>query len=480
MSGPVPPAGRPGDTPAAADPTVPDGPRHAHPTGPVSAPPPPAAPAEAPVAPGPPSEPGPPPAPPAAPTAAEETAPERITIRTRGGADPDPDATTEVTPGTPAAGSDTAVLPTPSADTPDTPDTPAADTVPTAPADSPATDSPAMSADAGTAEPLAPEQPLRARDPLLVHLIWEGLLLVLLIGLVVAGLVLFPEFRTAAAARRLLGFAVVLGIPAMAFSLSLRGAVPNIAVVPLGALGGSVFGATVADQGIGAGLVQALALTGIVGLVMAALVVGLRVPAWSAGVAAGLLASGLSLAIAVGPVDGVPDVPAFLTSALPQFLVFAVLSIGTGLLCVIPGVRRTLGAYREDVEWGNRGLLAGFVALAVLVLSSAVAGIGGVLAVLQTQVAGTAGGLGDLLFPLAAVLLGGASTYGRRVGIAGTVLGVLVLVTVRELWLLSGLGSGYAGYGGAMALAGIAAIVGLLATPLVEWAGRRAEARVTT
>jgi ribose/xylose/arabinose/galactoside ABC-type transport system permease subunit len=109
-----------------------------------------------------------------------------------------------------------------------------------------------------------------------------------------------------------------------------------------------------------------------------------------------------------------------------------------------------------------------------------VAGIGGVLAVLQTQVAGTAGGLGDLLFPLAAVLLGGASMYGRRVGIAGTVLGVLVLVTVRELWLLSGLGSGYAGYGGAMALAGIAAIVGLLATPLVEWAGRRAEARVTT
>jgi ABC-type xylose transport system permease subunit len=163
-----------------------------------------------------------------------------------------------------------------------------------------------------------------------------------------------------------------------------------------------------------------------------------------------------------------------------MFVVFAVLSVGTGLLCLVPAVRRTLGAYREDVEFGTRGLVPGFVALAVLIVSSAVAGLAGVLTLLQTNVAGRSGGTGDLLFPLAAVLLGGASVYGRRVGVAGTLLGVLTLVTIQHLWLLSGVGVQYSAYGGAYALAGVAAIVGMLATPLVEWAGRRAEARATT
>jgi hypothetical protein len=57
---------------------------------------------------------------------------------------------------------------------------------------------------------------------------------------------------------------------------------------------------------------------------------------------------------------------------------------------------------------------------------------------------------------------------------------VLILVTAQHLWLLSGVGAQYTTYGGTYALAGVAAIAGLLATPLVEWAGRRAEARSTT
>jgi ribose/xylose/arabinose/galactoside ABC-type transport system permease subunit len=314
----------------------------------------------------------------------------------------------------------------------------------------------------------------------LVHLVWEGFLLVVLIGLVGAGLVLFPEFRSVDSAQRVVGLSALIGIPAMAFSFSLRGAVPNLAVVPLAALGGSVYAATSPDQGLAAGLLQALALPGIVGLVIGALVVGLRVPSWAASIAAGLLATGLSLAIAVGPVGPVPGLPPTVPAEVLLFAVFAVLSVGTGLLCLVPAFRRTLGAYRQDAEEGTRGLVAGFVALGVLVVSSAVAGAGGIASVAQTEIAGGAGGAGDLLFPLAAVLVGGASVYGRRVGVAGTVLGVLVVVTIRDLWLLSGLGEGYAGYGGVLALAGIAAIVGLLATPLVEWSGRRAETRVTT
>ena len=525
MSGPVPPAGRPGDTPdatdpTAADPTAPDptapdptapdgGPRHAHPNGPEDTSPYVPA-ADAPTTPEPRDV-------PAAPDAPEVTHTQRIPIRTRGAASPDavtspgavtdPDATTQVTPAAPGslADADTAVLPGEESHTPVLPGatTPAPGTATTAtgvaaPGVTPtaeAATAEAPTAEGPTAEAPTPEAPTaetpaadlpaaaptrRPRDPVLVHLVWEGLLLVVLIGLVVAGLVLFPEFRTVDAGRRVLAAAVFTGIPAMAFSLSLRGAVPNLAVVPLAALGGSVFAASAVDQGLAAGVLQALALTGIVGLVMGALVVGLRVPSWAASIPAGLLAAGLSPVIAAGPEAGLPSAPGFVTADWPLFVVFLVLSVGTGLLCLVPGVRRTLGAYREDVEWGRRGLVAGFVALAVLVVSSAVAGVAGALTVLQTNIAGSSGGAGDLLFPLAAVLLGGASVYGRRVGVAGTVLGVLILVTVRHLWLLSGLGADYAAYGTVYALAGVAAIVGLLATPLVEWAGRRAEARATT
>jgi ribose/xylose/arabinose/galactoside ABC-type transport system permease subunit len=425
---------------------------------------------------------------------------ERIPIRTRSSADPD--VTTQVTPAAPepAPEYDTAE---PDAAEPDTAgsDNAQPDTAQRAVAGSdnaqPDTAQPAVAGSDTTEDlsavtetdapieepPVHPVtgEPLRPpRDAVLVHLVWEGLLLVLLIGLVVAGLVLFPAFRSVDAARRVLGAAAFTGIPAMAFSFSLRGAVPNLAVVPLGVLGGSVFAAAVADHGLASGVAQALALSGIVGLVLGALVVGLRVPAWAASIAAGLLAAGLALSIAVGPVADVTRVPAFATDEFVLFAVFALLSIGTGVLCLVPAVRRTLGAYRQDVVWGRRGLVAGFVALGVLIVSSAVAGVGGVLFVLQTHIAGTGTRPPDLLFPLAAVLLGGASVYGRRVGVAGTVLGVLLLVTIRELWLLSGLGSDYAGSGGVLALAGIAAIVGLLATPLVEWAGRRAEARATT
>jgi ribose/xylose/arabinose/galactoside ABC-type transport system permease subunit len=397
---------------------------------------------------------------------------ERIPIRTHSSARSDAvtesDATTEVTPAARASDAES--------DTADLPPVGAASTA-TGVAAAPETASAeTASADTySTGEPLGPP-----RDPVLVHLLWEGLLLVTLIGLAVAGLVLFPEFRSFDAARRVLAASVFIGIPAMAFSLSLRGAVPNLAVVPLAALGGSVFAAAGSDQGVASGVLQAATLTGIVGLVMGALVVGLRVPSWAASIAGALLAAGLAPIIASGPDVTPPSAPGFLRADWPMFVVFAVLSVGTGLLCLVPRVRRTLGAYREDVELGRRGLVAGFAALAVLIVSSAVAGLAGVLTLLQTNVAGSAGGTGDLLFPLAAVLLGGASVYGRRVGVAGTLLGVLILVTVQHLWLLSGVGAQYSAYGGAYALAGVAAIVGLLATPLVEWAGRRAEARSTT
>jgi ribose/xylose/arabinose/galactoside ABC-type transport system permease subunit len=283
--------------------------------------------------------------------------------------------------------------------------------------------------------------------------------------------------RSFAVFRDLLGAAALTGVVAMAFSLSLRGAVPNLAVVPLAALAGGLFAATAGQAGVIGGAARALAVTAAVGLVMGALVVGFRVPAWAASVAAALLATGL--AILVTPVAGAVTSGPDLTGAdLPLFGAFAAVSVTAGLLCLIPAVRRTLGAYRRDDGAARRGVLPSVVAVLVLVLSSVVAGAGGLLVVFSTH-AVSIGSAAELWLPLAAVLVGGASVLGRRVGVTGTVLGVLLLTALQQFWVLSGLRPGPSGAGAVLALAGVAAIVGLLATPLVEWAGRRAEARMS-
>ncbi|HEV7823329.1 MAG TPA: hypothetical protein VGP02_00310 [Mycobacteriales bacterium] len=316
-----------------------------------------------------------------------------------------------------------------------------------------------------------PTAPVRSRDPVLVHFVWEAALAGLLVVLAVCSLVLLPAVRSTSFFVDILGAAAPIGVLAMAFSLSLRGAVPNLAVVPLGALAGAMYTATVEDVGTTGAVLRALVLTAVLGLLIGALVVGLRVPSWAGSVAVGLLATGLALSVA--PESGlVSAIPEFATGKLRAFAVFAVVSIAGGLLCLVPAVRRTLGAYREE----DGGVLAGVMAVLVLVVSSVVAGVGGLLLVFGSGSSSPGLAL-ELWLPLTAVVLGGASLYGRRVGVAGTVLGVLLLTAVRDVWLASDVEPAVTGAGVVLALAGIGGILGLLATPLVEWSGRRAEVR---
>jgi ribose/xylose/arabinose/galactoside ABC-type transport system permease subunit len=309
---------------------------------------------------------------------------------------------------------------------------------------------------------------------MLVHVVWEVLLLLGLVAAVTAAFVGLPDFRSAQSVESVLRIVTATGVVAMAFSLSLRAAVPNLAVTPLAALSAAVFAAAAPHVGVAAGVLQGLGAAAAVGLVLAVLVTALRVPAWAAGVAAGLLAGGIAIAVspAARAVEGTPHLGSWTYGAAGSFVV---LSIGAGLLCLVPGVRRTVGAYRD-----GQGLAAGLIAAAALVVSSVVAAVGGlVLVFLSGGVVDSPVGI-DLWLPLAAVFVGGASAYGRRVGIAGTVLGVLLLVTVRQVWFTIGAAGDIDPFGVALALAGVAAVVGLLATPLVEWAGRRAEARAST
>jgi ribose/xylose/arabinose/galactoside ABC-type transport system permease subunit len=305
--------------------------------------------------------------------------------------------------------------------------------------------------------------------------VWEVLLLLGLVAVVTVAFAGLPELRSARAVETVLRAATATGVVAMAFSLSLRAAVPNLAVAPLAVLASAVFAAAEPHFGVAAAAGQGVAAAAAGGVLLAILVAGFRVPPWAAGVAAGLLAGGVAIALSPVPraVAGVPHLGSSWTYGAAGL--FVLLSVATGLLCLIPAVRRTIGAYRDDHRTGAR-----LIGAAALVVSSIVAAVGGLVVVfLSGGVAGASPGI-DLWLPLAAVFVGGASAYARRVGIAGTVLGVLLLVTIRYAWVAAGIGRDLEPFGVGMALAGLAAVVGLLATPLVEWAGRRAMPRTTT
>lgn len=277
------------------------------------------------------------------------------------------------------------------------------------------------------AAPFAPPPPgpppARSRA-ILVHVGWEAILLVLVLltaAVVAATGTLFrggmPWYNVAAA-----------GLLASAFALSLRTATPNLAVGAIAVLSGATYAKLVQNDvtSILAGVVAVLAAL-LLGAVLG-LVAGLTsVPGW----AVSLGGLGLAQGIAFGLLDGrsVPtgSGPGGTGRAIFWTLVFVAVSVGGGVLWLLPGVRAALGANRlpDDPVRFRAAKLTG--ALAGLGGSSLLAGLSGVVLVTYVGVASPATG-DNLLLAAGAALLGGVSAFGGRGGIAGTVLATALLV----------------------------------------------------
>jgi ribose/xylose/arabinose/galactoside ABC-type transport system permease subunit len=97
-----------------------------------------------------------------------------------------------------------------------------------------------------------------------------------------------------------------------------------------------------------------------------------------------------------------------------------------------PTIRRSPARSRRAGVPGRwAGLQAGLGAIAGLTGSSLLAGLGGVALATHLQVGDPAsGGMNLTIMALAAVLVGGGSVFGRRAGLLGTVLGVVIVQTV--------------------------------------------------
>ncbi len=317
----------------------------------------------------------------------------------------------------------------------------------------------------------AQDDVLRPRDRVWVHAVWEALLAAAVVLAVLAvrsrdvGALSGDNLRSVLVS---LAVGVLLGT---AFALSLRAAVPNLAVGTAAVTAGALTGWLVADRGYSL-LTAAMVTLGAsvaLGLGLAVVVIGFRAPAWAAGLGAALGLYAAVLALTDGRSLLIHDAPDVRRWAWPVLGGALLLSVGGGVLGLLPGVRNGVGRYRPDGDpAAGRGASAAFVAACALVGSTVLAATAGLLLSVRLGAVVADDGLTLLAQAAGAALLGGASAHGRRGGVVGTALAA-ALLQLSAVWL----GLVEARSWARPAVLGAAIVLGLLVGRLVEAAGSR-------
>ena len=306
------------------------------------------------------------------------------------------------------------------------------------------------------------------RDRFGVHVLWEVFLAFVVI---LAGYGLYQLDAAVVIGEnssQFLLFVAALGLIASGVGWSLRSGVPNLAAGPL-AVAAAVCLTDQGTGGFGFGPFFTLAAAGIVGAVLALVVVVFHVPAWGASLGLALLLAGwLGSASDLEFTDGLGYDPA--PHALWWVIGFVVLSLAGGYLGILRQVRPRLAGFRADGDPAARpGFTPAVFAAAALIGSSMLAGAAGLLLPVAYPALQGSYGFEWTALGLGAALLGGTSAFGRRGGLFGTVLAVLLLV--MGLWFAAGQhwNAPLLGY------AGTAILVGLLVTRMVETLGSSPE-----
>lgn len=308
------------------------------------------------------------------------------------------------------------------------------------------------------------------RDRMMVHIVWEVLLLI------AAGVVAVQLNRGDSQALRgaqldqLLVFAAALGLLAIGAGLTLRAGAPNLALGPV-AVASALHFAENGDDGVLVAAGEAAVVAALLGLVVAIIAVGFHVPGWAASLVAALAAM-VFIQQRLTPVNVQGD----FDPTEQAFYIFggvAALSVLGGLVGMVKPVRRALGRFRPVGDPADRrGGLAAALTGGSIVLSMAFAAVAGVLlAAGDTGPVVPSTGIEWTALALGAALLGGTSAFGRRGGVFGTILAVVLVTLVIRYeagtdWDVS-----------QIAIAGGVLAAGLLVTRLVESYGRPRYAR---
>jgi ribose/xylose/arabinose/galactoside ABC-type transport system permease subunit len=304
-----------------------------------------------------------------------------------------------------------------------------------------------------------------------VHLIWEAFLFFVVLGLFVVVRTTDTAVLSGPGLDNFLTQAAVLGLVATGLAFSVRAAVPNLAVGAIAGMSGVITAEVANETDLTYVAVIGVAVLGAaaIGLVLGIVVVVFHVPAWAVTIGGAVTLAGVLLGTTDStstPLTG--DVPDVVDRAPALAGAVALVSVLGGAIWLAPRVRHRFGGMRYDGDPARRPRRGAFGALVALVVSSAMAGAGGVLSTVRLGVADPAGGELTTYTALAAVLIGGVSVFGRRAGVFGTILGVLLLSLV-QLWLVIEEAESWV----FLVVVGVTILTGLVVNRVLEAAGRK-------
>ncbi|MDF2094796.1 ABC transporter permease [Aquibaculum arenosum] len=251
--------------------------------------------------------------------------------------------------------------------------------------------------------------------------------------------IMSPYFLTANNLMNVLDQSVVIGIVAIGMTFVILTGGIDLSVGSVAGLTGVILGLALQDFSIPVAIAMAIAAGGLIGLFSGVLIGYFGLAAFV--VTLGVMAIGRSLAYIFSGQTSISSIP----MELSDLVYTTVLGIPTNVLCL--GLLYLLAGLYLSYTKGGRTIYAvgsnkeaaraaGLSVLFYSILPYVISGMFAAVAVtfLTAQILSVDPLTGNLLEldAIAAVVIGGASLYGGRGSIAGTLIGVVIMVMIRN------------------------------------------------
>jgi ribose transport system permease protein len=284
-----------------------------------------------------------------------------------------------------------------------------------------------------------------------------------------------PHFFTERNMFNILDQSVVLGIVAVGMTLVILTGGIDLSVGSVAGLSGIILALLLKEFPIPVAIVLAVGCGALMGLFSGVLIAVFGLAPFV--VTLGVMAIGRSLAYIVSgqrSISGLPmglqDIVYTTVLGIPTNVIFliALYAVTWAWLTYSKG-GRTIYAVGSNVEAARAaGLNTLFYSIFPYVASGALAATAMTFSLAQIMSADPIGGNQLELDAIAAVVIGGASLYGGRGSIFGTLMGVLIMVMIRNGLNLLGVSPFWQG-----TAIGLIIILALLAERLITWKSRR-------
>lgn len=284
-----------------------------------------------------------------------------------------------------------------------------------------------------------------------------------------------PHFFTERNMFNILDQSVVLGIVAVGMTLVILTGGIDLSVGSVAGLTGIVLALLLKEFPIPVAIMLAIGCGALIGLFSGVLIAVFGLAPFV--VTLGVMAMGRSLAYIVSgqrSISGLPlglqDIVYTTVLGIPTNVIFLIaLYIATWAWLTYSKGGRTIYAVGSNIEAARAaGLNTLFYSIFPYVACGALAATAMTFSLAQIMSADPIGGNQLELDAIAAVVIGGASLYGGRGSIFGTLMGVLIMVMIRNGLNLLGVSPFWQG-----TAIGAIIILALLAERLITWKSRR-------